>query len=99
MIRVKWCAECGRLGAFNFSYCPWCGHEFAEKPDGEAALAGAFDRLEGRLAEKAPDRLDLLERHMAELERDLGDFIEQSRVGDMSDDEAIPISDHLPGGP
>ena len=37
-MRVKWCRECGRLGAGIFSYCPFCGAEYAEKPDIEELM-------------------------------------------------------------
>ncbi len=98
MMRVKWCRECGRLSAFNFAYCPWCGKEFEEKPDGKAIIDCAFGRLEQNLKTAPADRLERLERQMTELERDLEDFIERAQEGDGNGHEAISIPDHLPRG-
>lgn len=99
MIRVKWCRECGRLGAYNFAYCPWCGKEFSEKPDAEEVVDGAFARIGEDAAQGPRTRMDRLERRLAELDRDLGDFLCGAGEGELDGHEARPILDHLPGGP
>jgi hypothetical protein len=103
MIRVKWCRECGRLSAYNFSFCPWCGREFTEMPEAEETVDRAFERiedgLENGLESGARNRLEEAERRLAQLDRDLGDFLGGAGEGELNRHETLPIPDHLPGGP
>jgi hypothetical protein len=72
-MRVKWCRMCGRLGAEAFIYCPYCGSEYASRPDlGELAEPG----IEKAAAALPKDRFGWAERRLSEIERDLGDFID-----------------------
>jgi hypothetical protein len=102
MMRVKWCRQCGRLSAFNFAFCPWCGFEFAEKPDLEGSVDRAFERIERierGLGAGSRNRMDDIERRLAELDRDLGDFLGGTGEGEFDGHEALPLSDHLSSGP
>lgn len=100
MMRVKWCRECGRLSAYNFAFCPWCGTEFAEKPDAQQTVERAFERIEDEdgLEPGARNRLDSLETKLAKLDRDLLDFLSGASEGELNRHETLPIPDHLPGG-
>jgi hypothetical protein len=76
-MRVKWCHACGRMGAFNFLFCPWCGEEYAEKPEASDIIDESLDSLE-RQASQRNNPIDTLERKLNNLDRDLRDFLEQA---------------------
>jgi hypothetical protein len=77
-MRVKWCRECGRLGAWNFVYCPFCGSEFPERPALEELVEGGLAPIEARAARDQPDRFERAGRRLDALERDLEEFLEET---------------------
>lgn len=76
-MRVKWCKECGRLGAFTFAFCPWCGHEFNDRESAATLVELSLGRLEDGLANG--DRMQAMARSLDKLDRDLSDFIAEGQ--------------------
>jgi hypothetical protein len=76
-MRVVWCRECGRLGAEVFSYCPFCGAEYAAAAGFEDALAGGMRRVEERTRAIPRDRFGRALRQLEEIERDVQDIMDE----------------------
>jgi uncharacterized OB-fold protein len=81
-VKVRFCADCGRLILADFSFCPYCGKGVKAGPGLEEALAPSFSRLEaegrgasgsgaGSLAETAfsaaAGKLEALEAELGEI--------------------------------
>ncbi|GEM_PF-2242814 len=77
-MRVKWCRECGRLGAGIFSYCPFCGAEYAEKPDLDELMERGMRGVERRASTAPKDGFGRASRALEELERDLQDILDEA---------------------
>jgi hypothetical protein len=77
-VRVKWCRECGRLGAGIFSYCPFCGTEYAEKPDAEELMERGMAGIAAKASASPKDGFGRASLALDELERDIQDILDEA---------------------
>jgi len=78
-MRVKFCSLCGRMGMWNFVFCPWCGQEFPmvpeDAPDAETSIATALERCESVRHGGMEARMRVLEESLDAMEQDLEGFL------------------------
>lgn len=99
-MKVRFCAECGRLILADFSFCPYCGRRAKGGPGLEEALGAPFERLErsrSRLPVAAESAFAAATSRLEALEAELGEILAVAEPGidDGGGDE--PGSERGPG--